>query len=146
MSAATCVDDKQHRCTLTIVEVRHSRLVIHLAYTVKKTTIPVLPSQSLGRPDTKSILMDSQHPVGTNKLASGAVECEEGFWLTCFTCMYLWAQPFVYFWPPILLTHRVVSFFPAQIPTESSIMCLKEDTLIPILTHDDTSRICYIRA
>jgi len=39
----------------------------------------VLPSESFGRPNTKSKLMDSQHPEGTGKLASGAATCGEGF-------------------------------------------------------------------
>lgn len=31
----------------------------------------MLPFETFGRPNTKSIQMDSQHPVGTGRLASG---------------------------------------------------------------------------
>ncbi|GMF36120.1 unnamed protein product [Phytophthora fragariaefolia] len=70
--------EKQRSCTLTINGVWHSREVSNLAQSVTKTTTPVLPAASGGRPNTKSILMDFQHPEGTGNLASGAAACGAG--------------------------------------------------------------------
>ena len=88
--------------------------------------------------------MDSQHHVGTDKLASGAAECAEGLtsWHVSHVRTYVPTHS-KSLGLPVVLTHRAISLFPAQMPTEGSIVGLNEVSIL-IMRHNNAGGIRYI--
>ena len=109
----------------------------------------MLPCERFGRPNTNSILMDSQHPVKKGKLARGAVEWGEAFLVGSLRTYAHMFSPTYTVWATNSLAYHAIGLFRTKMTTHSGVMRLIDDTILEVLVMRNRNtrridRICTI--
>ena len=113
-----------------------------------KNTIGVLPSEYFGRPNTKSMLMDSQHLEGAGKLAMRGRMCQGFDPLGRITCAHISTYPLLEFGPPMTLANLAIGLLKTEMTANHCVMDLIDNSLVHFFTmrNNDVRGIRSIRA